>query len=184
MGEVGAKSRPWLLAAAGAFFVLVAAGLYAWHVGARLAELAALGYPGIFLLMVISGAAYFPVPGPPTVAVAGALWNPLLVGLAAGLGNATGEITSYAIGRAAATALDKYRDARFITLLEKWLARYGFFAIVVLAAVPNPTFHALTLLAGTLGYPARRYWLACAAGNTIKYTAVAFLGSSALHLLG
>lgn len=177
------RTRTGPAVAAGLFLLLLLSGLVAWRMGARLQELSALGYPGIFVLMAISGSAYFPVPGPPAVVVAGAIWNPLLVGLAAGLGNSTGEMTSFLIGRTAADALQAYRGARFIVLLERLLGRYGFVTILVLASIPNPTFHALTLLAGSTGYSARRYWLACAIGNTIKYSAMAGVGFTALSLV-
>jgi uncharacterized membrane protein YdjX (TVP38/TMEM64 family) len=177
------RTRTGPAVAAVVLVLLLVSGIVAWRMGAQLEQLSALGYPGIFLLMVISGSAYFPVPGPPAVIVAGAIWNPLLVGLAAGLGNSTGEMTSYLLGRTAADALQNYRNARFIVLLERWLNRHGFLTILVLAAIPNPTFHALTLLAGTVGYPARRYWLACALGNTVKYSAMATLGLTASALV-
>lgn len=177
------RTRTGPAIAVAVLLLLLVSGFVAWRLGAQLEELSALGYPGIFLLMVISGSAYFPVPGPPAVVVAGAIWNPILVGIAAGLGNSTGEMTSYLLGRTAADALQPYRKARFVAYLERWLSRYGFLTILVLAAVPNPTFHALTLLAGTVGYPARRYWLACALGNIIKYSAMAGLGFTAGALL-
>ena len=176
------RARPTL--ALLALVAIVAVGLLAWRMGARLEELSAFGYPGVFLLMVLSGSSYFPVPGPPAVVVAGAVWHPLLVGLAAGLGNASGEMTSYVLGGAASGTLQSYRNLRFVALLEGWLSRHGFLAVLALATIPNPTFHALTLLAGSLRYPPRRYWLACAIGNTLKYTAMAYLGHTALWLLG
>ncbi|MHB1005675.1 MAG: YqaA family protein [Chloroflexota bacterium] len=167
-----------------ALLVLTGLGVVAWQMGARLGELAALGYPGIFLLMVISGGSYFPVPGPPAVAVAGAIWNPVLVGIAAGLGNSTGEMSSYLLGRATAANLEAYRKARFVAALERWLQRYGFWTVFALAAIPNPTFHALTLLAGSVGYPARRFWVALALGNCVKYAVVAYLGFTASAIMG
>ncbi len=38
---------------------------------------------------------------------------------------------------------------------------------------------ALGLLAGSMGYPARRFWLACAIGNTVKYVGMAYLADAA-----
>lgn len=175
------RTGPLLMLAA--LVLLAGSALVAWWLGARLDELPALGVPGVFLLMIISGSAYFPVPGPPAVMAAGALWSPLLVGIAAGLGNSTGEMSSYLLGRAAASTIDPYRETRFFSLLEHALKRRGFLVIFLLASIPNPTFHALTLLAGSVGYPARRYWAACALGNSVKYTAMAALGSSLVALL-
>ena len=58
---------------------------------------------------------------------------------------------------------------------ERILRRYGFFVLLPLAMIPNPIFDAVGLLAGSLGYPPiRRFWLACAPGNSVKYAGMAF----------
>ena len=44
-------------------------------------------------------------------------------------------------------------------------------------------FDVAGILAGSLGYPPGKFWLACAIGNTIKYTTLALLGSSAPSLM-
>jgi uncharacterized membrane protein YdjX (TVP38/TMEM64 family) len=176
--------KKWLAGLALVLVLLLAVGIYALSSGARLQDLASLGYPGVFLVMLLSGSAIvLPLPGPPAVIAAGAIWNPVLVGIAAGLGNATGELLSYATGRAAGSAFERYRQARLLSLLEHWLDRHGFLTVMILAAIPNPAFHALSILAGTVSYPARRFWLACVLGNSVKYAAMAFLGHAALSLI-
>jgi membrane protein YqaA with SNARE-associated domain len=161
--------------------VLVGIWLFAWRSGADPERLAALGYPGVFLVMFINGASIlFPVPGQAAVLAGGALWNPLLVGIAAGLGNSTGELTNYLVGRAAGTFIAEERRPRAWVRLQGWLSRYGFLTILAIAAVPNPIFDAVSLISGSLGYPARRFWLACALGNSVKYAALAYLGSAAI----
>lgn len=163
----------------------MAAGVVAWRAGAQLEQLAALGYPGIFLLMMLSGGSMvFPVPGLAGVLAAGALWNPLLAGLAAGLGNATGELTGYVTGRVGAAVVGHREPPRWWPVLRSWLERYGFLAVVAFATVPNPVFDALGLLAGSTGYPVKRFWLACVIGNSLKYTAMAYLGDAAWFRLG
>lgn len=180
--------RLWLAAAVAVVTSLTILGLCLWRTGMRPESLAALGYPGIALVMMISGASLFlSGPAQATVLGAGALWNPILVGLAAGLGNATGELVGYAAGRAGAkgaAALTDRTPPRWWGVLKGWLARYGFFAILVLAMVPNPVFDAVGILAGSLGYPMQRFWLAAAIGNTIKYIGVAYLGGAASFWLG
>ena len=178
------QSIPWLGFAAGILLLLLATGFYLWRSGIRLEDLASLGYPGVFLVMFISGSTVLlPAPGHATVLAGGALWNPFLVGLAAGLGNATGELVGYAAGRAGAAALATRDMPRWWAWLHKWLERYGFFAILIMATVPNPLFDVVGILAGSLDYPARRFWLACAIGNSIKYLAIAYLGDAARLLL-
>ena len=171
--------RRWLLGALVALMALLVAGLYAWRNGSGLEDLAALGYPGVFLVMLISGGGIFlPVPGQATVMVAGALWNPLVVGLVAGLGNATGEFTGYALGRVGVAALRRDKMPRWWPLLQAWLSRYGFFAILAMALVPNPLFDVVGVMAGSLGYSPRRFWLACFLGNSAKYLGMAYLGGA------
>ncbi len=152
------------------------AGAFAWYYRASLADLINFGYPGLFVLMILSASAYFPVPGPPTVALAGALLNPWLVGLVAGLGNSVGEMSSFLLGKGAGETLHEVRQRALFVTVERWLRQRGFITVLVLAAVPNPVFHAVTLTSAGMGFPARRFWLACAIGNVIKYTVLALTG--------
>ncbi|MHB0868283.1 MAG: DedA family protein [Chloroflexota bacterium] len=143
------------------------------------ASLAALGYPGVAILMFLSSSSILlPAPGFAAVLAAGTIWNPLLVGVAGGLGAATGELTGYLVGLGGGAVLD-LREGKRWQQAHRWLARYGFWAIVGVALVPNPVFDVLGLVAGSLSYPARRFWLACVLGNTLKYLLLAYLAGSA-----
>lgn len=171
----------------GAGAALVAAlalslGYLALRFAPRLAALATYGYVGIFGLMIISGGSvFFPVPGMAGVFAAGMVWNPLLVGLAAGLGNSIGELTGYIAGRSGRTLL--HADERpFFQRADRYLRRFGFPALVLFAAIPNPVFDVVGIAAGCLGYSVKRFWLACAIGNTIKYTGFALIGVAASGL--
>lgn len=149
--------------------------------GPGTAALAALGYPGIFLVMALSATSLFlPGPGFAAVLAAGAVANPALVGLVAGLGSATGELAGYAAGRAGSTLVGRFRERRLGRWLTFALTRYGVVAIIVLAFVPNPAFDAVGLLAGALDYPVRSFWPACAVGKALRYVLVAYLGDAAL----
>lgn len=175
----------WLAGAVGILILLLAAGLYAWRTGSRLEELATLGYPGVFLLMLISGGGIFlPIPAHAGVMIAGALWNPALVGLVAGLGNSLGEFTGYAAARLGVAVLRGRKAPRWWSPLEAWLGRHGFCAILALALVPNPLFDAVGFMAGALGYSPRRFWLACFLGNSAKYMAIAYLGVAVRWWIG
>lgn len=170
---------------AAALLLLAAAGLHAWRSGMEVGQLATLGYPGVFLVMFLSGSSIlFPAPGLAAVLAAGIVWNPALVGVSAGLGNATGELIGYSAARAGAAALRGRQPPRWWNTLGEWLIRHGFLAILLLAIIPNPTFDIVGLLAGSLKYPPRRFWLACALGNSLKYMAVAYLGDAAFLLPG
>lgn len=148
----------------------------AW--GVDPAQFAALGYPGVTLLMFISsGSIFLPAPGFAAVLAAGTVWNPLLVGLCAGVGAATGELSGYLLGVGGGSVLD-LKDGKWWGRAQRWLERFGFWAILVVASIPNPVFDVLGVVAGSLGYPAKRFWVACAIGNCAKYVALAYLSSS------
>jgi uncharacterized membrane protein YdjX (TVP38/TMEM64 family) len=60
----------------------------------RVQELEALGYPGIFLISLLSNATLvLPVPGVLFTSAMGAVFSPYLVAIAAGTGATLGEIT-------------------------------------------------------------------------------------------
>lgn len=135
-----------------------------------------LGYAGIFLLTLTCSATLFlPAPAFGAVGIAGSVLNPLLVGLAAGLGAATGELTGYAAGRSGRVVLG-VEATPAMRRVHGWMRRYGFFALLALAAIPNPLFDAAGIWAGSLGYPPRRYWVAVALGKTLNYSVVALVG--------
>jgi uncharacterized membrane protein YdjX (TVP38/TMEM64 family) len=159
--------------------LIVAAVVYVGLHGADLVALASLGYPGVAMLMFLSSSTIvLPAPGFAAVLLAGTVWNPLLIGLAAGLGAATGELSGYILGAGGTTVLD-LKEGKNWKRVHQWLERHGFVAILVLALIPNPLFDVLGMVAGTAAYPVRKFWIICSVGNTIKYAAMAYLSSTA-----
>jgi hypothetical protein len=72
----------------------------------RLAELAALGYPGILLVSILGNATIvLPAPWLALVFAMGSALPPVSVGLAAGVGSALGELTSSRIRRPTVASL-------------------------------------------------------------------------------
>ena len=152
--------------------------------GMQLSALEGLGYPGVTLVMFFSSSTVFlPAPGWAAVMAAGVAWNPLLVGLFAGLGSSLGELTGYLVGVSGRNALAPQEGRRW-RRLERWMERYGFATILVLASIPNPVFDIVGVVAGSLRYSPRRLWVACIIGNTVKYTLLAFVGDTVLTWLG
>ncbi len=151
--------------------------MYRWFSGTPVEELEGFGYAGVFLAMLVSGGStFFPVPGQVVVLFYGAVWNPVLVGIASGLGNATGETVGYLTARAATHVFDGIDRSRWTLLFRKWFDRYGFFTILGIAAIPNPIFDIVGIVAATASYPLRRFWLACVLGNCVKYVGMAYFG--------
>jgi uncharacterized membrane protein YdjX (TVP38/TMEM64 family) len=173
-----AKARKAIIAAG----ILLLAGAVIYIVLARpdLSSLAAFGYPGVSIIMFLSSSTVlFPAPGFAAVLAGGSLWNPLLVGLAAGIGAATGELTGYLLGRGSGEVFDLEQGENW-RRAHRWLKKHGVWAILALAAIPNPVFDAVGLVAGSLSFPVKRFWIACLVGNSFKYTLIATLAGSAV----
>ncbi len=163
--------------------LLILLGLVVWYVLFKPdpASLASLGYPGIAIAMFLtSSTVLFPAPGFAAVVWAGAVWDPLWVGIAAGVGAATGELSGYILG-AGGNALLDLKESKSWARAHRLFRKYGLLAIVVLAIIPNPFFDAVGLIAGSLAYSIRRFWLACAAGKIIKFVAMAYMAGSAVE---
>lgn len=148
----------------------------------HLQDLAHFGYFGIFLITLIANATVFlPVPGIAMVFTMGAVFNPLLVALFAGLGAATGELTGYLLGFSGQGLVEGhgwYRRIRSWMTTNPKLIDLG---VLVLAAIPNPFFDAAGIAAGTLKIPIWRFFIFCALGSILKMLLFAFGGDTILN---
>jgi membrane protein DedA with SNARE-associated domain len=170
------------LAIVGGILLFVTFLGYAIIVRPDMSTLKTFGYPGVTILMFFSsGSIFLPAPGFAAVLAAAPTLslNPVLVGLFAGIGAATGELAGYLVGSGGKKILALNERPRW-RRAHQWLQHHGFMAILVFALIPNPFFDVIGILAGSLSYPVRRFWLACLIGNCVKYTTVAVLGASAV----
>ncbi len=142
----------------------------------ELSRYGVLGYPALFVIQTLMSATLFmPAPGAAVVVGAGSLLDPAWVAVAAGLGSATGELSGYLLGFYGRRAMPVDRS-RLWRLAERGFRRWGILAVFLLATIPNPTFDALGVLAGCMRYPLSRFWLATAAGKTVKFSLFAYGG--------
>jgi membrane protein YqaA with SNARE-associated domain len=140
----------------------------------HLQELEEYGYVAVFLVGVISNATLIlPVPGLAVSSVLGSVFNPWIVGLVAGVGQALGELTGYMAGYGGQTWLDEHSRYR---RLRDWMQRYGVVAVFLLALLPNPLFDVAGVIAGALRFPVWKFLLSCAAGKIIKNAVFAVAG--------
>ncbi len=127
------------------------------------------------LIISFIGAATVILPAPAaltTISFAGALDQPILVGLIAALGQVAGETVSYYIGSTGKQLIHRGSAyARTRRVLEERSKLAGA-AIFVFAAVPNPAFDAVGILAGALRYSFWRFLLLAYLGNAFKYIIV------------
>lgn len=178
--RAGALKKARKLAAFGGILLLIGMVIYLIQQGPDIRSLAKFGYPGVAILMFLSSSTVlFPAPGFAAVLAAGSVWNPVLVGIAAGLGAGSGEISGYLLGIGGNAILDLKEGKRW-RRAHGWLEKHGLLAILILAVIPNPFFDAIGLIAGSLAYPLRGFWIAAVLGNSVKYVVLASLSSNAI----
>ncbi len=164
-----------------ALVVVVGLSAFLFTMRHRAQELAAYGYPGIFLLALLANATVlFPAPGLMVVFTMGSIFNPLGVALAAGTGGAIGEMSGYLAGwsgQAVIERMDVYQK------VAPYIHKYGLFAIFVLALIPNPTFDVVGIAAGALKIPFWRFFITVWLALLIKMFVFAIVGSYSINWL-
>lgn len=164
---------------------IILAILFYWE---EIQALGGYGYLGAFLIGFEGGATYIvSVPEAPIVFVFGTVLKPsfapylgpVFVGAATGLGEAIGELTVYmtGYGGGAALASSKHRKIQAVySRLLHWMERRGSLVLFIFSALPSFFFYPLGLTAGALHFGAKRYFLICWAGDTIKDIMIAAAG--------
>lgn len=168
-----------------ALVVVIAISVYIFSIRDQAEELARYGYPGIFLLSILSNATVLlPAPGVLFVFAMGAVFNPFGVALAAGAGAALGELSGYLAGFSGQAVVE--RTAIYERLLG-WMQRnrrLAYLLILLLAAVPNPLFDLAGFSAGTLRMPVAPFLLVCLVGKILKMLLFAYAGASSIRWFG
>ena len=140
----------------------------------KVAELQGYGYLGAFLASVVSNATIIlPVPGIIIILALGAALPPVLVGLAAGIGAAIGEMTCYMVGYSGQGIVE---NRRLYDKSAQWLKKWGVLTVFVFAVTPSP-FDVMGMVAGLLRYPFWKFFLACLCGKILKYIGIAVAGA-------
>ena len=157
-----------------ALLAVVGITVYIYSIRTQVEQFKEYGYLGIFLVALLANATVLlPAPGVAIIYAMGAVFNPFLVGLAAGTGGAIGELSGYLAGfsgQAVIERTDVYE--RFQPGVEK----YGGWAILVLSAIPNPFFDVAGIAAGISKMKMRTFLLSTWAGQLIKMTLFALAG--------
>jgi len=164
-----------------ALVAVIAITVFVFSIREKAAELQGYGYPGIFLLSLLANATLIlPAPGIALTFTFGAVFNPIGVALAAGAGAALGELTGYLAGFSGQGVL---QDSKTYQRLEGWTQRYGNWAILLLAFVPNPFFDLAGAAAGALRMALPRFLLWTLVGKVLKMLLIAYAGASSLNWL-
>lgn len=144
-------------------------------------DVEAYGYLGVFIIAILGAAVIIvPVPHLPFIFIMGAILNPWLVGLMAGLGEPIGEIPAYMAGFSGRSSM---QNRKVYIKLREWMRRRGTIVLFLFSAIPNFFFDIVGAVAGAMHYPFWKYMLVVFAGKTVKGLLVAFAGYWTLRLL-
>lgn len=155
------------------FVIALTIALYLYR--DRVEQLEALGYPGIFLISLLSNATLvLPVPGVLFTSAMGAVFDPFWVAIAAGTGAALGEISGYLAGFSGQGIIER---SKWSDRVEGWMRKYGSITVLLLAFVPSPLFDIAGITAGILKMPLLRFLFWCTIGKILKMLVFAYGGS-------
>lgn len=176
------KLTGWKLTAVRVIAILVVIGLTVllFVCRDRVQELEAFGYPGIFLVSMLSNATLIlPVPGVLFTSAMGAVFNPFFVALAAGTGATLGELTGYLAGFSGQGVIE---NRKWYDKVTNWMSKYGGITVLVLALIPNPIFDIAGMVAGALRMPIWKYLIFSWIGKVGKMLLFALGGAQILNL--
>ncbi len=159
--------------------VIALTGLLVLHRD-KIQKLESLGYPGIFLISLLSNATLIlPVPGVLFTSAMGAVFNPQLVALAAGTGATLGELSGYIAGFSGQGVIE---NRKWYDRISRWMKEYGGIIIFVLSLIPNPFFDIAGMVAGSLKMPVWKFLAWSWPGKCLKMLAFALSGAGILKL--
>ncbi len=194
------RGRLTLAVVFGAIVLGLSIGLLLLPIWVDLSEerFATFGYSGVFLANLASTATVFiPVPGLTAIGQAlilqqGDILNPVLVGLLGGTGMALGEVTAYVAGTVGSEVVADEnirapkRVRRLVERVIHWvdwlMDHYGFITLLVLSAIPNPTFELAGITAGASRMNFWRFMLAVLIGKNIRGLMLAFLDANGVNI--
>ena len=101
-------------------------------------------------------------------------YHPIILGTAAGMGGAIGEVSTYMLGWGVAESID---DLKTDDRLARWINKYGIWAVLLVAATPLPDTP-IVILAGSRKLPFRRLLAAEIAGKSALYSLGAVIGGA------
>ncbi len=151
----------------------------------RISILGNWGYLGAFIVNGISSATIIlPAPGGAVIAIMAQDFNPLLIGIAAGLGGTIGGSTAYIAGLINSGRTRNTRRLRWPKrVMKRVMKRFGSIVIFTFALIPFLPGDFASLVAGGVRYPFRRYLIYNGLASMIKMTVIAYMGSDFLHRL-
>jgi membrane protein YqaA with SNARE-associated domain len=109
------------------------------------------------------------------------IYNPILLGVTAGVGGAIGDIVPYLLGLGVAETVES-SGGKAEDLVGKWIKKYGLWAVLVVAATPLPDLP-VVMLAGTRRLPLHKLLVIEIIGKSALYTLGAWVGGWVFEIL-
>jgi uncharacterized membrane protein YdjX (TVP38/TMEM64 family) len=135
-----------------------------------------IAYLLVFVVSLLSSSTIFiPTPGIAFTLAAAAVWDPLVVGIAAGTGDAIGEMTAYWTGYVGERIIvDEHMPA--YQKAVAWMDRHGAWAVFAVALVPVVLFDLVGLAAGALKIRWWKFLMAAWCGKVPRSMLICYLG--------
>lgn len=140
-----------------------------------LESLQVYGYLGAFLISILGNIVpFFPVPYLMFVFLMAQKFDPLILGIVAGVGGAIGKLTSYGLGRAGRKLL-REKTRKKMTALGMMVGKYGMLAVFLFALTPLPD-DVIYVPMGLTKFSLARFMLANALGKIVLTWMIAYGG--------
>ncbi|MDH5506655.1 MAG: VTT domain-containing protein [Anaerolineae bacterium] len=164
-----------------ALLVVIAISVYIFTLPEeQAARLEAFGYPGVFLLAIISNATVLlPAPYLFLIFSLGARFDPFWVAVAAGAGAALGELSGYLAGFGGQAIIARNDIYQRMVL---WMEKNGPLTVLLLAFIPNPFFDLTGIAAGALKMPLWKFLTWCFIGKIFKMLLFTYAGAGAFSI--
>lgn len=145
----------------------------------RLVVLGPWGYAAGFIINGLSSASVLiPGPGFPAVMMMAKELDPVLLGIAAGMGGTIGELTGYWLG---AQGRETMQGNRFYDFILRAMQKLGGVIIFIFALLPMLPVDAAGVLAGASRYPLHKFLFYLALGKVGMSVALLYLTARAFE---
>jgi len=151
--------------------------------------IAQYGLLGVFIsTMLMNASILLWLPADLIVFSAGALsnhtlfFNPLTIGIVAGIGSAIGELTAWAVGWETEDIVLKKRHGKTYHMVKNFFNHYGFAGIVFFALTPLP-LDVMGLFAGAVHYSPVKYFSATLIGKIPRCLILTYAGNMGLTIV-
>lgn len=142
------------------------------------------GWVSFFFVILLFSATPFPFFATEAIVIAaGAMADPLLVGLIAGIAGAIGELSTYFIGLGGEKVIGKKnKEGKRYKKAEELFQKYGFGAVIIFAFTPLP-MDLLGLIAGGLHYNLKKFFIGTLIGKIPRNILLAYVGAGIIQLI-